>query len=750
MNLPKFLLRRAPRAAAQPSEQLADPHDAGRSESPFSFVSRPSSSHSTQDLSPTSEHPSDEGDRAFNEAIVLLSRYRDAFHDIAQFQQLEDRLSKLSSLPPNPPPGKLIKGARKLQINELARTNSERYRAEATSLLRDVQATIGNLNATSSSASAAHGLIPSAVRSSTTPLSSGKTEFPLQQNGMEHHNSIRRYKSSDAQGRSGTSAPIVESSIPRPLPVVHEETSEGMSRDRHHDLSRSKYYEDRKYRKERDRAKDKERRKGPLKIPKRAGDAPIATHIGTGIMTITITSTGASRQKERERDKDRERRRDRGEERHQERERIRVQAMDNAINEEPEDHRESEDLVGVQEEERRLEDGEPDMQTPTEQSEQIEYIDPPNEDDGNVKETEVETPDPGNKGHPEQPLALQYHRQDVKEREKARERRRERTKERDDLDGHRGHHDQHYYDDKYGWTSKGLPYDYHYTDKYQAHKRSHSHTGYPYGYYDRRRYEDYGIHAIRGQRSDDDRHRDRDRDRDRDKERYDRHHYRDKRDYEQERDRNGHDRREQQVFPQGNHESSHVRNRGSDEEPILMIPPPGWRAQQRQNQDHHRDGKERRPSPIKATQTQHTTTPISSPAPPTLLDYPTSVRSASMAVIVPTAAPAGRTAAGNPKPGGTSAGTHWNPEALRNREQAAQAQKLSNNEPQITEPPVVWNQASLVATAREQQKKQRFRRIPWFPTPAGSRLLEMFSPQVAKGRKQPLPPVGMKFDSHLD
>ena len=102
MNFPKFLFRKnaKPIAISESSEQPDD--ETRRSESSFSIVSRPSSSHSTHDLvndddpSPrTSGNPTiEEGDRAFNEANALLSRYRGAFHDNSDFKQLEERLRK--------------------------------------------------------------------------------------------------------------------------------------------------------------------------------------------------------------------------------------------------------------------------------------------------------------------------------------------------------------------------------------------------------------------------------------------------------------------------------------------------------------------------------------------------------------------------------------------------------------------------------------------------------------------------------
>lgn len=100
MNFPKFLFRKnaKPIAISESSEQPDD--ETRRSESSFSIVSRPSSSHSThdpnEDASPrTSGNPTiEEGDRAFNEANALLSRYRDAFHDNSDFKQLEERLRK--------------------------------------------------------------------------------------------------------------------------------------------------------------------------------------------------------------------------------------------------------------------------------------------------------------------------------------------------------------------------------------------------------------------------------------------------------------------------------------------------------------------------------------------------------------------------------------------------------------------------------------------------------------------------------
>jgi len=175
-----------------------------------------------------------------------------------------------------------------------------------------------------------------------------------------------------------------------------------------------------------------------------------------------------------------------------------------------------------------------------------------------------------------------------------------------------------------------------------------------------------------------------------------------------------------------------------------MIPPPGWRTQQRRNQEHPR--MESRPMPVMAVQPVHLI-PTSPPAPPTVIDYPNSVHRASMAVVLPSVLDR-RTAVNKTTRLGTDIrpGSHWNPEVLRNRDQTAKAQEqrdAKHKEPQNSEPPVVWNQASLAATVREQQKK-RFR-LPWLPTPkghAGSRLLEVFSPQVVKGQRRPLPAGG--------
>jgi hypothetical protein len=190
-----------------------------------------------------------------------------------------------------------------------------------------------------------------------------------------------------------------------------------------------------------------------------------------------------------------------------------------------------------------------------------------------------------------------------------------------------------------------------------------------------------------------------------------------------------------------NHETRHVRRRGSDNESILMIPPPDWQAHQRQAQRRA----ERRPIPV-------TVIPASPFQPPTVIDYPTSVHRASMAVVLPSAPsipdrrpPINRTAGL-----GTDIrpGMHWNPEVLRNREEQtakSQEQRVAKSKQSLNaEPPIVWNQASLAATVREQQKKHRFR-LPWLPTPkghAGSRLLEVFSPQVSKGQKRTLPTSG--------
>lgn len=143
--------------------------------------------------------------------------------------------------------------------------------------------------------------------------------------------------------------------------------------------------------------------------------------------------------------------------------------------------------------------------------------------------------------------------------------------------------------------------------------------------------------------------------------------------------------------------------------------------------------------------------PTSPFQPPTVIEYPTSVHRASMAVVLPSAPsmpdrrmPINRTAG----PGtDIRPGMHWNPEVLRHREQTAKSQEqrvAKPKEPLNSDPPIVWNQASLAATAREQQKKHRFR-LPWLPTPkghAGSRLLEVFSPQVSKGHKRSLPASG--------
>lgn len=168
-----------------------------------------------------------------------------------------------------------------------------------------------------------------------------------------------------------------------------------------------------------------------------------------------------------------------------------------------------------------------------------------------------------------------------------------------------------------------------------------------------------------------------------------------------------------------------------------MIPPPGWRTQQRHNQERP-VRMESRPMPV-TVQPVHMMSP---PAPPTVIDYPTSVHRASMAVVLPSARTAVNRLGTDIRPG-----THWNPEVIRNRDQTTKAQEqrtAKNKEPQNSEPPIVWNQASLAATVREQQKKRGFR-LPWLPTPkghAGSRLLEVFSPQVAKGQKRSLPAGG--------
>jgi len=148
--------------------------------------------------------------------------------------------------------------------------------------------------------------------------------------------------------------------------------------------------------------------------------------------------------------------------------------------------------------------------------------------------------------------------------------------------------------------------------------------------------------------------------------------------------------------------------------------------------------------PVTAVQPVHMI-PTSPPAPPTVIDYPSSVHRASMAVVLPPAASIlDRRTAVNKTGLGTDIrpGTHWNPEILRTK--AQEQRNAKNREPQNSEPPIVWNQASLAATVREQQKRPRFR-LPWLPTPkghAGSRLLEVFSPQVTKGQKRPLPAGG--------
>lgn len=98
MNFPKFLFRKNQKAISESSEQ-PDADDSRRSESSFSIVSRPSTSHSTHDLngevSPrTSGNQSEEADRAYNEAAALLSRYKDFFNDNSDFRQLEERWRK--------------------------------------------------------------------------------------------------------------------------------------------------------------------------------------------------------------------------------------------------------------------------------------------------------------------------------------------------------------------------------------------------------------------------------------------------------------------------------------------------------------------------------------------------------------------------------------------------------------------------------------------------------------------------------
>ncbi|KAF8624986.1 hypothetical protein AX15_005619 [Amanita polypyramis BW_CC] len=358
---------------------------------------------------------------------------------------------------------------------------------------------------------------------------------------------------------------------------------------------------------------------------------------------------------------------------------------------------------------------------------------------GKKRDIEKQNNDEGKKTE-HQPI-MEHDHQRKKERE--RERHRERRRDGDGVGRYGGErYNDKYYDDKYGRTSRSFPEDYQKAERYQTHKRSYSHSGYSHGYYDRyrpREYDRYERYTNRDYRNDD---------RQQEGDKYERRRYHDKTRYEYEKYRN---KGEQQTpHRTGDHEPSHTRRRSS-EESIRMIPPPGWRAQQRQISEY-RVRPDKPLPPASASQPQHVI-PIFAgpPAPPTVIDYPTSVHRASMVVLPPTAPISHRTAADIGKTAGPGAdimpGMHWNPEVLRTRGQAAKAQgprgeiakQLIN-----TEPAIVWNQASLAADAREQQKKSRFRRPPWLPTPkghAGSRLLEVFSPQTATVQKQSLPLV---------
>ncbi|KAF8734370.1 hypothetical protein AX14_003328 [Amanita brunnescens Koide BX004] len=439
----------------------------------------------------------------------------------------------------------------------------------------------------------------------------------------------------------------------------------------------------------------------------------------------------------KERHRDRDRYRDRGQERigeHGKHEDVDIKT-DQRKNEEllrPQDEegRETEELPMPQQEGMVdgelpgafVEDGRLDPE-----AERVEATDAgPGRDKGKGKAKELERQDYGSEG--DLPM-LGHHRE--RERERARDKDRRDRRDRRDRDDPRDRHYIKHSEDKYGWTSRSIPRDY--ADKYQTHKRSHSHSGYSYDHYDRYRLKQNERYASRDPRNDDDRYRDRD------KERYDRPQHRDKTaGYEQGKDRTA-SRGEHQAPNAGNHEAIHVMRRSPDNESILMIPPPDWQARQRQEYRA-----ERRPIPV-------TVLPTSPLQPPTVIEYPNSIHRASMAVVLPPApSMLDRRAPANKTTGlGTDIrpGIHWNPEVLRNREQTAKAQEhrvAKSKEPLNAEPPIVWNQASLAATVREQQKKQRFR-PPWLPTPkghGGSRLLEIFSPQVSKRQKRTLPAVG--------
>ncbi|PFH48089.1 hypothetical protein AMATHDRAFT_66246 [Amanita thiersii Skay4041] len=748
---PKFFFRKQQHKS---SPELPDAANSNkRSDSPLSLPSpsdsaSPFSPHAPDDAPPprvsgNNLSPKGEGDQALNEAAALLSQYREAFNDDPRIAELEERTKKLS-LPQSGHGGKLIKGQRKFTFGASlsGKNDYEQFRADAVALLREIQMEI-NSRMAADAAPMSHPPFyhaPAAVRSSSDPLPLSHAERSPERG---HHDSSQRPKHDEDRG--------IEH------PTQRHESRRSRSKDNHdsrrHDDRRKKdrdgYKErerDKERARERDRAHDYERspEKGERERRRAQSDTDrdrYHSHRSRRFYRDAAADDPRhgshdrdrykdrdwerkEREKEKERERDRERRRRRKEEEERERD-----AQEREMERERE--RRAQRREREKEKERAIdadqnlesEDKEKDTEEPKSPQE-IEDVAEGNVDDGGEVEEALKHAEP----EPD-------HRRERVREDKYKDKKRERDYY--DRDTYRRYEDR-YYDkhrhDRYGSVSRSLPKDYSYMDKYGSHKRSHSHT--PAYAYDHDRYRssrDDGRERTSNRRHyrDNEDHRERDKDR----------RYRHQR-YESERERrdyNGRDegRRHKASQLESSHEPRHGRRRSSDEETILMVPPPHWRTRHHQPAEQRNDAP-RHPAPMQAPEPPVKVIPVGPPGPPTVIEYPGSIYRTSVAIP-----PAGNVTNGPLPPRVGKNTTHWSPEALRILEKAAKAHGdptlIYGRQAPTSKASAIWNGAQETKFAFQGQKGSKL------PAPmghGGSHLLEVFTPQDRPGQGRPLPPVG--------